>query len=635
MKEAKIGEFLLFFVLMFSIFSEALHAGTMVVGGSMIFRFAVLSDDAALLNEFPQYENESNSQQVVARAAGRIVVENRADLTPFTSDVPFPLGDRYRTREDLTPWLEYATRRSGVRITVVNGQRSERPIEEVNPVSEANMRWMAARALAAASGAERQDQAVEQVLLSVRTSVSYLLNASEDPAQVLRSGRADCDGYSNAAAILLRSLGIPVKVVDSYIPPGHMWGYGPEGSGGYHAHIEVYYEDAGWVSYDVQATLHFVDPFHVVGYPRSGLRIEERAVEDKRSIVGMEAGPAGEIHMFRRKVFGELSAPLFVGTLRDEAGALLRDSPRSDRWIFLRNDRGEGNGLLILPSGEFALSSDTLGSDASGQIFYPGRDGGYFEQNIDLSGLERGAVLRRNFDIGRDQGTVISTPKGARELYRWHLLAGGGWNLEPVSLGADGSVKIVSNQKQWIISFSRNQADPRYLVDLSHAVPPDPLPVYLEPGKAYLKLQPSLADVPLVLFDASGRRYAPEITAKQGEASLPLLIPDKGFDRVLLYRDGEEKLFFGSLGEGEDRGGALLYTIASTRFDLSLSVAVKRPGSPLLLLEREGRRWRQLLKIARPGASLTIAYPSEDAELLRNLALLPAGASVPEPLPSS
>ncbi|MGC9312320.1 MAG: transglutaminase-like domain-containing protein, partial [Sediminispirochaetaceae bacterium] len=84
-----------------------------------------------------------------------------------------------------------------------------------------------------------QHEAVEMVMQYIRSTVSYSLQSSSNPADVLRTGKAYCEGYANAAALMLRTIGIPAKVVDSYIPPGHMWGYGQEGSGGYHAHVEV------------------------------------------------------------------------------------------------------------------------------------------------------------------------------------------------------------------------------------------------------------------------------------------------------------------------------------------------------------------------------------------------------------
>ena len=70
-----------------------LFGDTKIVEGTMSFRFEVRSSDQKLLDNFYEYENNSNSQKVVERGKNRIVVETKAELDPFDSEIPFPVGD--------------------------------------------------------------------------------------------------------------------------------------------------------------------------------------------------------------------------------------------------------------------------------------------------------------------------------------------------------------------------------------------------------------------------------------------------------------------------------------------------------------------------------------------------------------
>ncbi len=69
---------------------------------------------------------------------------------------------------------------------------------------------------------------------------------------------------------LLRAAGIPARVAHGYLPPGYEWGFSKEywgvkvNDGGFHAYLETYYPDAGWVFSDAEHSLNFVDPFHII-----------------------------------------------------------------------------------------------------------------------------------------------------------------------------------------------------------------------------------------------------------------------------------------------------------------------------------------------------------------------------------
>jgi len=52
--------------------------------------------------------------------------------------------------------------------------------------------------------------------------------------------------------------------------PGYEWGFSKEywgvkvNDGGFHAYLEIYYPDIGWVFSDAEHSHHFVDPFHII-----------------------------------------------------------------------------------------------------------------------------------------------------------------------------------------------------------------------------------------------------------------------------------------------------------------------------------------------------------------------------------
>jgi protocatechuate 3,4-dioxygenase beta subunit len=59
-------------------------------------------------------------------------------------------------------------------------------------------------------------------------------------------------------------------VAHGYLPPGYEWGFSKEywgvkvNDGGYHAYIELFYPDKGWVFSDAEHSHNFVDPFHII-----------------------------------------------------------------------------------------------------------------------------------------------------------------------------------------------------------------------------------------------------------------------------------------------------------------------------------------------------------------------------------
>lgn len=199
-----------------------------------------------------EYENWSNSQKILKRTDSTIYMRCEARVEGFSSAVSFPAGDTY---------LKHKTDPS------VQGGAVHKPdyfgyYLDTSDISPESIQYITEKALDITRNAKTQQEAVELIMEYVRANVDYSLSGSRDPASVLRYGKAYCVGYANAAIYLVRSLGIPAKNISCWMPPGHDWGSG--NSGGNHAYLDVYYNDKGWVSYDPQHSVHFVDPYHLV-----------------------------------------------------------------------------------------------------------------------------------------------------------------------------------------------------------------------------------------------------------------------------------------------------------------------------------------------------------------------------------
>ena len=211
-------------ILVFVLIPSIGFSDTKIVDGEMSFEFTLKSSNQELLDDFYEYENNSNSQKVVERGSGYITVRTTAKLGRLDTDIPFPAGERYNEPK-FEEHLDYSTSRKGIEITRGNGQIVKREFVEKTPMTDSETDLLKRTARSVTEGAASQHQAVEAVMRYIRENVSYTLRSSSNPADVLRTGKAYCEGYANVAALLLRVVGIPTKVVDSYIPPGHMWGY--------------------------------------------------------------------------------------------------------------------------------------------------------------------------------------------------------------------------------------------------------------------------------------------------------------------------------------------------------------------------------------------------------------------------
>jgi transglutaminase-like putative cysteine protease len=120
------------------------------------------------------------------------------------------------------------------------------------------------------SNVHYESAAVTSIMLWVTDNLKYDSSVtSHDAAWTFQSKRGTCENYAQLSLALLRSVGIPARYVSGYLVggditvSGYLSTYGYRWNAGPHAWIEVYYPDIGWVPYEPQQTLGFVDAHHV------------------------------------------------------------------------------------------------------------------------------------------------------------------------------------------------------------------------------------------------------------------------------------------------------------------------------------------------------------------------------------
>jgi len=123
------------------------------------------------------------------------------------------------------------------------------------------------RALAAdlTKGVETEFDAVQRVISWVVDHVRYVTPPVRyDALYSLESGKGNCQNYSHLSAALLRSVGIPVRIINGVTLDRAYdvtWERGVmtfKMGKGRHSWIEVWFPDLGWVPFDPQSTVLFV-----------------------------------------------------------------------------------------------------------------------------------------------------------------------------------------------------------------------------------------------------------------------------------------------------------------------------------------------------------------------------------------
>jgi transglutaminase-like putative cysteine protease len=120
-------------------------------------------------------------------------------------------------------------------------------------------------ALKLTGSAKTQFDAVQKVVSYVVDHVRYVNPPAQyDALYALRTGKGNCQNYSHLTAALLRSVGVPVRIVNGVTmnkPFDVTWVKGTltfKMGQGRHSWVEVWFPDLGWVPYDPQNMQFFI-----------------------------------------------------------------------------------------------------------------------------------------------------------------------------------------------------------------------------------------------------------------------------------------------------------------------------------------------------------------------------------------
>lgn len=163
---------------------------------------------------------------------------NSTQLKKLTTSVPFPVR---RLPTEAKNYL--------VSTELVNSQ-AQQIVRKANDLTR---------------GAKTQFDAVQRILAWVVDHMRYVLPPPKyDAIYSFRTGKGNCQNYSHLAAALMRSIGIPVRIVNGITlkePYPIKTAHGEmiiKMAQGRHSWIEVYFSDLGWVPFDPQQTQLFV-----------------------------------------------------------------------------------------------------------------------------------------------------------------------------------------------------------------------------------------------------------------------------------------------------------------------------------------------------------------------------------------
>lgn len=108
-----------------------------------------------------------------------------------------------------------------------------------------------AKAAELAAQAGTESGAVANIYAYIQNNIDYDTNKAKtvqagylpDPDETLSTGKGICYDYASLAAAMLRSQGIPTKLITGYVQPGDL----------YHAWNMIWLEETGWITVKIEA----------------------------------------------------------------------------------------------------------------------------------------------------------------------------------------------------------------------------------------------------------------------------------------------------------------------------------------------------------------------------------------------
>jgi hypothetical protein len=265
----------------------------------------------------PDYSNEAFEQKVISSDEFSKRVKVTARMRPLKTRTPFPVPSSRLSAGIRQYLLPERDRQS-------NDQSLMRLAGEVT------------------RGSRYAHEAANAILSWTADNLAFdsSITVPSDALSAMKYRKAYCVGYSNLAVALLRAAGIPARVAHGYLPPGYEWGFSKEywgvkvNDGGFHAYLEIYYPDTGWVFSDAEHSHHFVDPFHLIlrldgmempgKYPGGYLDVDKATFytifQEEDSTVMVDELPLPKEKRLGRRTDELQHAALVTGRVLDRAG---------------------------------------------------------------------------------------------------------------------------------------------------------------------------------------------------------------------------------------------------------------------------------------------------------------------------
>jgi hypothetical protein len=375
----------------------------------------------------PDYSNESFEQKVISQDEFSKRVQVTSRMKPMTTRVPFPVPPGLISAS-VAPYLA-----------------AERDRQSSDPSLTRLAREIT-------KGSRFAHEAANAILSWTADNLTFdsSITVPSDALSALKFRKAYCVGYSNLAVALLRAAGIPARVAHGYLPPGYEWGFSKEywgvkvNDGGFHAYLEIYYPDTGWVFSDAEHSHNFVDPFHIIlrldgmempGAYRGGYLDVDKATfytifREKDDAVMVDELPLPREKRLGRRLDERQHAALVTGHVTDKAGV-----PVPKGSVVLWKD-GRGTPAPF-SDGKYAAALLTPGKYRI-ELKGPG-----FAKSSQELQVEQGQVYRINFTLqpgGVIRGRVIDG--NGRAVQDGDVFYKDGNTSYGVSLDRDGTYTI-------------------------------------------------------------------------------------------------------------------------------------------------------------------------------------------------
>jgi hypothetical protein len=249
------------------------------------------------------------------------------------------------------------------------------------------------------------------------------ISVPSDALSALRYRKAYCVGYSNLAVAMLRAAGIPARVAHGYLPPGYEWGFSKEywgvkvNDGGFHAYLEIYYPDAGWVFSDAEHSHHFVDPFHIIlrldgmtmpgAYQGGYLDVDKATfytiLQELDKTLMVDDLPVPRQKRLGRRLDERQHAALVTGRVSDKKGARVAKGAA----VLWKDGRGTP---YPFADGQYSIAATTPGTYRIDL-----RGAGYAKSSREVQ-IEQGKVYRQDFTLspgGVIKGKIVDASGNA------------------------------------------------------------------------------------------------------------------------------------------------------------------------------------------------------------------------------